>query len=243
MTLYVTENGVPSGVVGCWIPRLPSAVTDSEQLPVRKGKKENIISKEKITQNDQCFFGLILQRQVEQPKLPVVDVVLVSGLDVRPGAFRCAKLAQIRERLLRGGYTFVGARGTSRALVIIPCLVMVGNLSSDVLSVPSPLDSGRELLPSMDVTQAEDILKLGILNDSLELISKFRRRLLGISHRKFVWLPGREPTLGVESWSMLHWLGLRDIASSQHDLALGKFTVGMNEIEAECVIVLGRKHS
>jgi len=55
--------------------------------------------------------------------------------------------------------------------------------------------------------------------------------------------PGGEPTLGVESRSMLHRLGLRDIASSQHDLALGKLAVGMNEAEAECVLIPGREHS
>jgi hypothetical protein len=42
---------------------------------------------------------------------------------------------------------------------------------------------------------------------------------------------------------MLHQLGLRDIACGQHDLTLGKLAVGMNEAEAERVLILGQKRS
>lgn len=42
---------------------------------------------------------------------------------------------------------------------------------------------------------------------------------------------------------MLHQLELRDIASSQHDLALGMLLVSMSEAEAECLLMLSQRRS
>lgn len=135
----------------------------------------------------------------------------------------------------------VASAKVPRRLNWLACLVMVGNLSSEILSALGPLNDGRDRLVSLDVIQAEDTLKLRILNDAVELVNELGWRLLSPPHREFVWLPSGKPTLGVVSWSILRHLGLRDIACGQHDFTLGKVAVGVNEAKAECVLILGQK--